>query len=367
MIEREEYCKALSLNSIQAPRQQASLLLRPLSGVCAVFGLQNLRRCGDTIKKALEQRRGVRRLSRHRKTRYRQPRFNNRTRPQGWLAPSLQSRVNNIDSWTRKLRGFIPVTSLSMELVRFDMQAMQNPEIRGVEYQQGTLMGYEIREYLLEKWGRKCAYCGKSGLPLQIEHIIPKSRGGSNRISNLTLACEPCNKKKDKRTASEFGYPQVEAQAKKPLRDAAAVNATRFAVHRILKETGLPVETGTGGMTKYNRSKQGYPKEHWLDAACVGESGKDVFVLPSLAPLSIKAMGRGSRQKCRVDKFGFPRTSAKEAKRVKGFQTGDMVKAIVSKGRKQGIYIGRVAIRTTGYFNIKTDNETIQGKARKML
>ena len=316
---------------------------------------------GAAIKKALEQRRGVRRSRRSRKTRYRAPRFDNRPRPRGWLPPSLQSRVDNIASWTKKFRSFIPITSLSTELVRFDMQALRNPEISGVEYQQGTLMGYEIREYLLEKWGRKCAYCGKTNVPLEMEHIIPKSRQGSNRVDNITLACEPCNKKKGSQTAAEFGYPKIQAQARKPLRDAATVNATRFAILDVLRETGLEVETGTGGCTKYNRCKQGYPKTHWLDAACVGKSGEHVFAESDQQVLQIKAMGRGSRQKCRVDKFGFPRTKAKTTKRVKGFQTGDMVKAIVSNGKKAGIYTGRVAVRNSGSFNIRVNGKTIQG------
>jgi hypothetical protein len=133
-----------------------------------------------------------------------------------------------------------------MELVRFDMQLLENAEISGIEYQQGTLFGYEVREYLLEKWGRKCAYCGKTGVPLEIEHIVPRARGGSQRVSNLTLACEPCNTKKGTQTAGEFGHPAVQAQAKRPRHDAAAVNATRWALSRRLKATGLPVETGTG-------------------------------------------------------------------------------------------------------------------------
>ena len=76
--------------------------------------------------------------------------------------------------------------------------------------------------------------------------------------------------------------------------------------------------------------------------------------------LQISAQGRGSRQMCRVDKFGFPRTSAKALKSVKGFQTGDIVKAIVTKGLKQGEYLGRVAVRLSGSFNIKTNKETVQ-------
>ena len=76
--------------------------------------------------------------------------------------------------------------------------------------------------------------------------------------------------------------------------------------------------------------------------------------------LQISAQGRGSRQMCRVDKFGFPVTSAKASKSVKGFQTGDIVKAIVTKGLKKGEYLGRVAVRLSGSFNIKTNKETVQ-------
>jgi hypothetical protein len=73
---------------------------------------------------------------------------------------------------------FAPKTSVSIELVKFDTHAMHNPDILGVQYQQGTLAGYEVREYLLEKWHRQCAYCGAVNVPLQIEHIVPKAKGG---------------------------------------------------------------------------------------------------------------------------------------------------------------------------------------------
>lgn len=101
-----------------------------------------------------------------------------------------------VTTWVARLRRLCPITALSQELVKFDTQAMQHPEIAGMEYQQGELAGYEIREYLLEKWQRRCAYCQASKVPLQVEHILPKARGGSNRVSNLTLACEPCNQAK---------------------------------------------------------------------------------------------------------------------------------------------------------------------------
>ena len=116
---------------------------------------------GGRIKKLIESRRAIRRGRRFRKTRYRKPRFLNRTRPKGWLPPSLKSRVYNIETWVKRLRKLCNIQAISMELVRFDMQKMQNSEISGAEYQQGELAGYEVKEYLLEKWGWGCVYCGQ--------------------------------------------------------------------------------------------------------------------------------------------------------------------------------------------------------------
>ena len=171
---------------------------------------------------------------------------------------------------TAKLQRLLPITAMSTEHVKFDTQLMANPEINGTEYQQGELQGYEVREYLLEKWGRKCAYCGAENVPLEVEHIIPKARGGSNRISNLAIACTPCNQEKNTMTAEEFGHPEVQTQARKPLRDAAIMNATRWRLFEKLKETGLPVECGTGARTKKQRIEHGLPKTHYFDACCVG-------------------------------------------------------------------------------------------------
>ncbi len=320
---------------------------------------------GQSIRDALTSRRQIRRSRRNRKARYRPPRFDNRRRRTNWIPPSLQSRVDNIKTWQTRLNQLAPVASFVLELVKFDTQQMQHPEISGIEYQQGELAGYEVREYLLEKWGRKCAYCGATDLPLEIEHIIPRSRNGSNRVSNLTLACHKCNTEKGRRTAAEFGHPEVQTKAKQPLKDTAVVNTTRWSVYRMLQQTGLWVEIGTGGRTKYNRIRQGYPKTHWIDAACVGESGHEVRLSADVVPLQIRAMGRGSRQMCRMDRFGFPRTSAKSSKRVLGFQTGDMVRAVVPSGKKAGTHIGRVAVRSSGGFNVTTAAGTVQGISAK--
>jgi len=316
---------------------------------------------GQQIRDKLLSRRQIRHSRRSRKTRYRPPRFLNRHCAEGKLAPSLQSRIETILTWVGRLRRWSSISSLSMEFVRFDTQLMQNAEISGVEYQQGELAGYEVREYLLEKWGRECAYCGVDNTPFEIDHIIPKSRGGSNRVSNLTLACHECNQRKGSQTAAEFGHPNIQQQAKQPLKDAAAVNATRWALWRRMDTLGLPLEVGTGGRTKFNRRKQNYPKAHWVDAACVGESGEQVYIKPSHAPLQIKAMGNQSRQMCSVDKYGFPRTRAKHGRVHFGFQTGDIISVIVTKGTKYGMYVGRVSVRASGSFNITTPTGTVQG------
>ena len=321
---------------------------------------------GQMIVDALASRRAIRHNRRARHTRYRPARFDNRRRGKGWLPPSLESQLSNIQTCVNRLACYAPVFYLSMELVKFDTQVMENPEISGVEYQQGTLCGYEVREYLLEKWCRKCAYCGAKDKPLEIEHINPRSRFLDNRVSNLTLACHDCNQKKGNRTAAEFGHPEIQKLAKLPLKDAAAVNATRWELWRRLSAYGVPVECGSGGRTKYNRTRQGFPKTHWLDAACVGESGSRIFVPAGLDALHIKATGHGSRQMCRMDKYGFPRTSAKTTKPVFGFRTGDMVEAVISAGKYAGkVIIGKVAVRASGSFNITTSSGTVQGISYK--
>lgn len=313
---------------------------------------------GRRIKAALESRVSLRRGRRWRKTRYRQPRFDNRTRPNGWLSPSLESRVANVLTWVERLRQACPVAAISQELVRFDLQKEENPEIVGVEYQQGTLAGYEVREYLLQKWDRKCAYCGKKDVPLQIEHVLARSRGGTDRVSNLALACESCNQSKGNRPIEEFlkSKPDVLArikrQAKAPLKDAAAMNATRWALWRRLTATGLPVECGSGGRTKFNRTTRSLPKAHWIDAACVGASTPDLLKVDGIRPLLIKAMGHGSRQMCTTDKFGFPIQHKQRASGFAGFKTGDIVKAVILSGKHKGKHEGRIAIRYRPSFRL---------------
>ena len=324
---------------------------------------------GQAIKTSLESRRSLRHGRRSRHTRYRQARFLNRTKPKVWLAPSLRHRVETTLTWVNKLSKLAPVKTIFQELVRFDLQKIENPEISGVEYQQGVLAGYEVREYLLNKWERRCAYCSAENVPLQVEHIHPKASGGTNRISNLCLACEPCNTKKGTQDIKIFlakkpdVLNKILAQAKRPLKDATAVNSTRWALFTGLKETGKVIITGSGGLTKFNRIRLELPKTNFFDAACVGDT-PNISVLAN-QPLNIKATGHGSRQMCRTDKFGFPSRYVPRFKFVKGFQTGDIIKAVVTSGKKVGTYTGRVAVRLSGSFNVSAVQGLIQGISHK--
>ncbi len=324
---------------------------------------------GQQIKDDLESRRSLRRGRRGRKTRYRQPRFLNRTRAKGWLAPSLEHRVLTMMTWVNRLIKLCPIKSIAMELVRFDTQKMQNPEISGTEYQQGTLYQYEVREYLLEKFNRICAYCGAKDTPLEVEHINPKSKGGSNRVSNLTIACVPCNQAKSNRDIQEFLsdnpslLKRILSQAKTPLKNAAAVNSTRWKLFNFLKKTELPVVAGTGGQTKFNRTQQKLPKTHWLDAACVGDTPQ--LKILTNQPLLINCSGHGNRQICGTNKYGFPIRHRSNQKIHKGFQTGDIVKAVVTKGKKIGTYTGRVLVRASGNFDISTAIGRVAGISYK--
>lgn len=327
------------------------------------------------ISKKLQDRRSFRSSRRSRKLRYRKPRFDNRTRDKGWLPPSLNARVDNIISQIKRYQKLIPITSASQELVRFDMQKMRNPEISGVKYQQGELQGYEVREYLLDKFGRKCFYCEAENIPLEIEHTHPKSRGGSDSVSNLTIACNKCNQEKGNFTPEEWlnkiksrrskryllikkNIPKLKSALIKPLKDAAAVNAAKNKLKRELGSIFAQVETGSGAQTKMNRVKRNLPKTHYFDALSVGSDMPDWWNIKTSKALIIRAIGRGSRYRSGTNKFGFPTRYMPKTKYVSGFITGDLIKANVPKGKYKGVHIGFCSMRSSGYSDIRN----IQGQ-----
>ena len=321
----------------------------------------------DDISKRLSNRRMYRQNRRSRKTRYRKPRFNNRkNKKKGWLPPSLEQKtavqLNEIDH----LHHYFPLEKIIVEVAEFDIQKIKDPNISGIGYQQGTLQGYNIRNYLLEKHNRKCFYCGKSVSKFEVEHMLPKSRGGSNRIDNLTLSCHECNQKKDTLTAEEFikqTLPAKKAAAKlKQLPNEkrlfeymAHMNATRWALYDAINEKYSNVEMTYGYVTKYNRVQAGLPKAHHIDAKCI----TGFATVPSVDQTVVKVkMRRHNRQLHRTTfSKGHVRKAACLPNIVFGFQLHDIVSFndhyyYIKSRKSSGIF------RLTSLENLKEENRT---------
>ena len=343
---------------------------------------------GEQVKDNLDKRRGSRRNRRARECGYRRCKFKggreyNSARPGGWLPPSVKSTADNVITWVRRLAKWINLTECSFEAVRFDTQLLDNPNIAGCEYQKGTLFGYEIREYLLDKYGHICQYCGGTSGDhvLEWEHIIPKSRGGSNSVKNATLACSSCNSEKDNRTPEEWradiqketvitklnqarlnGIEKVlDREVQKSNRYCAWVNSTRRYLERALFSMFEDVECSSGGRTKYNRTViMNLPKDHHFDALCVGNIPENGFLDRTCGYVLVaQAKGRGSRLRGNVNSCGIIITKYKERKKTHlGFMSGDMVKADVPKGKHKGHHVGRITIRHSGTFVLTDERGT---------
>ena len=311
---------------------------------------------GHIIKRDMDSRRVVRNSRRQRKTRYRESRFLNRTKPKGWLAPSVKSRADNVINFIRKYKKLININKIMIEYVSFDTTQMSSDtKLIGVAYQQGPLYNTNLREFVFSRTNGRCSYCGAKAT--EIDHIIAKANGGTNSTFNLTPACRSCNQKKSNLSLKEFGKLMgkdfSKLEPKKLPKDAAIVQLARNYMIREITKLVSNTTTHDAWVTKYNRDSLGLPKEHYYDALSVGEiPTKFNFFTDKI--LVVSAKGRGSRKMCKVDKYGFPKTAAKASKLVEGFQTGDIVKAVVSNGLKAVEYLGRVAVRSTGRLNIKT-------------
>ena len=311
---------------------------------------------GHIIKRDMNSRRVVRNSRRQRKTRYRESKFLNRTRPKGWIAPSVKSIADNVINFIKKYKKLLNITKVMIENVSFDTAQMSSDtKLIGIGYQQGPLYNTNLREFVFSRTNGRCSYCGAKAT--EIDHIIPRAQGGSNSVHNLTPACRSCNQKKSNLSLKDFGeimnkdYSHLEP--KKLPKDAAIVQIARNYMIKEITKLVSDTTTHDAWLTKYNRDSLGLSKQHYYDALSVGEApSKFNFFTDKI--LVVSAKGRGSRKMCKVDKYGFPRTAAKASKSVEGFQTGDIVKAIVPTGLKKGEYLGRVAVRSTGRLNIKT-------------
>lgn len=343
----------------------------------------------EQVKKNLDTRRGSRRNRRNRETMYRRSKFADggtftQKGNEGKIPPSIHSIIGNTETWVKRLCKWINIQRASLEAVRFDTQLLDNPDIEGKQYQQGTLEGTEVKEYLLIKHGHTCQYCGgATGDPvLEVEHENPKSRGGSNSVRNLTISCHTCNQIKGSLTPQEW-LDQIKAKPKKTKLDDARikgiknvitgketgksnrycawVNITRKRIEQFLFGMFEEVECSSGGRTKYNRTRLGYPKDHQYDAACVGkvpESGYEDLTHGYY--IYAKATGRGARFRGKVNKCGIiTKKLGPRSKSVNGFMNGDIVVADVPHKENrpykyEGHHIGRVMTRASGVFDIRT-------------
>ena len=132
----------------------------------------------NDVKKRLAQRSTLRRTRRGR-LRFRKPRFSNRRRPAGWLPPSLRSRLDNTITWTDRLTGLIAISEIHVETAQFDVQHLRNPEVHGKDYQQGPLYQTTLRAFVIHRDNSTCRYCGKKAKPVELDHVIPRSNGGT--------------------------------------------------------------------------------------------------------------------------------------------------------------------------------------------
>ena len=220
------------------------------------------------IVKLLSTRRELRRNRRNRKTRYRKARFDNRKKKVGWLAPSVEQKIEIHLKVIRLVHKLLPVTKTTIEVAQFDTQKIKNPEINGDEYQQGEQMGFwNVREYVLARDGHKCVHCkGKSKDPILNVHHLESRKTGGNSPSNLVTLCETCHR--------DYHRGEFELKIKRgnSLRDAAVMNIMRWAVYERAKKEFGNVHLTYGYITKHTRIENEIVKTHAADAFCIAKN-----------------------------------------------------------------------------------------------
>ena len=257
------------------------------------------------------RKRASNRKNRRSRLRFRQPRFSNRHKPKGSLPPSIRHNLDQIDKWTRTLTQLYPITSIRVSTTKFDIQLMENPDIQGEEYQHGTLYGWQLRAYIFHQNGHRCFYCSEQNKPLTLDHIIPQSRGGTDRVANLTTACLKCNQQKDNQLPEEFLAESPdklrELLAQNPgrsYRDPTWLNTLMPFILDNLTGLEIPVRSTNAAQTSWNRKQMQLPKTHYIDAAIL-ENCRSLSGMPEIVARLKPSNGR-SKQKANVDHKGIP-------------------------------------------------------------
>ncbi len=300
----------------------------------------------NDIVELLSGRRALRNSRRSRKTRYRKPRFDNRKKPDGWLAPSIRQKIETHVTVVGNVMKILPVTKIIVETASFDIQKIKNPEIEGEGYQHGEQLDFwNVREYVLFRDGHTGQCCkGKSKDNILNVHHIESRKTGGNAPNNLITLCETCHK------AYHKGIITLPKEIHRGMRfrDAAFMGIMRWAFYDRLKELynplGAEVINTYGYITKNTRIEHGLPKEHYVDARCISDN-------PAAKPLDHyyfqKKVRCHNRQihKNTILKGGI-RKRNQASYEVKGFRLYDQV---LWKGQKCFIF-GR---RSTGRMDLR--------------
>lgn len=297
----------------------------------------------DDIVNLLSIRREQRKSRRWRKTRYRKARFLNRRKSEGWLAPSIQNKIDTHLTVVRKAHEILPITNIVAEVASFDIQKIKDPDISGEEYQQGEQLNFwNVREYVLWRDGHKCQCCkGRSKDKILNVHHIESRKTGGDAPNNLITLCESCHHGYHK------GIVELPKSIKrgKSFKDATFMGIMRWAFYNKLKETYPSVKMTYGYITKNLRIENGLPKEHYIDARCI--SGNPQAVSNGVCYYQ-KKIRRHNRQlhKMTIGKGGYRKVN-QAPKCVKGFRLFDKVQY---HGKEYFVF-GR---RSNGFFDVRT-------------
>ncbi len=302
----------------------------------------------DDIVDLLSTRRENRKGRRYRKTRYRNARFDNRvhSKNKGWLAPSVQQKVDTHLTVVSKVCKMLPVSRITVETASFDIQKIKNPDIEGTDYQRGEQLDFwNVREYVLWRDGHTCQCCkGKSKDKILNVHHIKSRKTGGDAPNNLITLCETCHKGYHK------GTVQLPKNIKRGMtfRDAAFMGIMRWSLYNRVKEIYIPlgveVHMTYGYITKNTRIANGLPKEHYIDARCI--SGNPTAVSNGTVYYQKKVRCHNRQiHKNTILKGGYRKRNQIDHT-VKGFRLFDKVQY---KGQKCFIF-GR---RSSGSFDIR--------------
>ncbi len=298
------------------------------------------------IRSKMDRRRRYRRARRSRKTRYREPRFDNRGREDGWLPSSLKSKAESMVKAVKEVSEILPVEGINVEIAPFDMQKVKNPDIEGEEYQNGELKGHtSVRQYVLYRDKHQCINCKKDDVPLQVHHIKPRSKGGTEKPSNMVTLCVECHEKVHS-SEIELSKRSLKYWTNKVYKYASHINSMKDRIVDDLREFFDDVQVTFGNITKAVRKRLGLEKSDVNDSIAI--ASEDFIDNESVNKLGYtfiqKCLPKGRYRLHKGERSGV-KTST-DSSDYFGFNRWDKVE--LPEGTV-GFVKGR---RTSGYFDV---------------